>query len=87
MLGEIQSHLLISAMITSCCSLLSPAQKSRSFRWESVRITAASSSAKSWDSVIPKAAQIFSRDGTVGIMFFRYQDEMVDCGRPECSAS
>nr|DAJ01148.1 MAG TPA: hypothetical protein [Caudoviricetes sp.] len=36
---------------------------------------------------MPNALQIFSRDGIVGTMFFRYQDDMVDWGKPECSAS
>lgn len=37
--------------------------------------------------VMPKAVQIFSKDGTVGIMFLRYQEEIVDWGKPERSAS
>ena len=34
-----------------------------------------------------KAVQIFSRDGMVGTMFLRYHEEIVDCGKPERSAS
>ena len=30
------------------------------------------------DKVMPKAIQIFSRDATVGTIFLRYQEEMVD---------
>ena len=37
--------------------------------------------------VMPKAAHIYSRDGIVGTMFFRYHDEIVDCGSPERSES
>lgn len=36
---------------------------------------------------MPNAVQIFSKDGIVGTIFFRYQDEMVDWGKPERSAS
>ena len=79
--------LSISAKTTACCSSLSLDQRFSNFRWDSVRETGASPSANSWESVIPKAAQIFSRDGIVGIMFLRYQDEMVDWGKPERSAS
>lgn len=46
-----------------------------------------SSSASSWDSVMPSAPQTFSSDGREGIIFLRYQEEMVDWGRPERSAS
>ena len=44
-------------------------------------------SAKNWESVIPKALQIFYRFGTVGIDFVRVQEEMVDCPIPDFSAS
>ena len=37
--------------------------------------------------VIPKAWQILSSDGTEGIIFFRYQEEIVDWGNPDRSAS
>lgn len=46
-----------------------------------------SPSASSWERVIPKAAQIFFNDGIVGTIFFRYQEDMVDWGKPERSAS
>ena len=79
--------LSISINTAFCWSSLSLVQRSRSFFWEAVRETIASPSAKSWDNVIPNALQIFSNEGMVGIMFLRYQDEMVDWGRPERSAS
>ena len=79
--------LSISANTTACWSALSFDQRSSNFRWDSVRETGASPSAKKWDKVIPNAAQIFSKEGMVCTMFFRYQDEMVDWGKPERSAS
>ena len=36
--------------------------------------------------VMPKAVQIFSREGTEGTISLRYQEEMVDWGKPERSA-
>ena len=36
---------------------------------------------------MPNAVQIFSKDGIVGIIFFRYHDEIVDWGKPDRSAS
>ena len=36
--------------------------------------------------MIPKAVQTFSSEGRDGIMSLRYQEEMVDCGRPELAA-
>ena len=33
------------------------------------------------------ARQIFFKEGMVGTIFFRYQEEIVDWGRPERSAS
>ena len=79
--------LSISANTTACWSALSFDQRSSNFRWDSVSETGALPSANNWDNVIPNAAQIFSREGMVGTMFFRYQDEMVDWGKPERSAS
>ena len=77
----------IRAKTTACRSSSSFDQFSSSLRWEAVRDTDSSPSANSWDSVIPKAVQIFSSDGTVGIIFLRYQDEIVDWGKPDSSAS
>ncbi len=77
----------ISWNITACCCSFSRAQRSNNFACDSVNDTGVSPSAKSCAIVIPNARQIFSREGTVGIIFFRYQDEMVDCGKPERSAS
>ena len=77
----------IRANTTACCSSVNLAQDSKSFFCESVKATGSSCSANSWERVIPKAVQIFSREGMVGIIFFRYQEEIVDCGRPERSAS
>ena len=42
---------------------------------------------KNCDSVSPNASQIFSREEKEGVMPFLYHEEMVDCGRPERSAS
>lgn len=36
---------------------------------------------------MPKAEQILASEGTLGTMFFRYQDEIEDCGRTELSAN
>ena len=54
---------------------------------QAVKATGSFLSAKSWESVIPKATHTFSRDGTVGIIPFRNHEEIVDCGKPERSAS
>ena len=79
--------LSIKAKTTACCSSLSLAQRSRSFFWDSVRETVVSPSANNWDNVMPNATHIFSREGIVGTIFLRYQEDMVDWGKPECSAS
>lgn len=79
--------LSIRANTTACCSSLSLDQRLRSSLCESVRETGASFSANSWESVIPNAAHIFSREGTVGTIFLRYHEDIVDCGSPERSAS
>jgi len=91
-LNESDSHgicyiLSIKAKTTACCSSLSLDQRSKSFCWDSVRETEESPSANSWDKVMPNAVHIFSRDGIVGTMFLRYQEDMVDWGKPERSAS
>lgn len=36
---------------------------------------------------MPKASQILLNDGIVGSIFLRYHEEIVDCVRPERSAS
>ena len=59
----------------------------RSFFWAGVSVMGSSSSANNWEIVISNALQIFSSDGMLGKAFFRYHDEMVVWGRPECSAS
>ena len=79
--------LSIKANTTACCSSLNLDHRSRSFLCESVRETGESSSANSWESVIPKAMQIFSNDAIVGTIFLRYHEEIVDWGKPERSAS
>lgn len=87
-LQGIAFHILsINWNTTACCSSLNRDQRSKSFRCGAVSETASSPSAKSWDSVTPNALQIFSREGTVGTMLLRYQDEIVDCGSPDRSAS
>ena len=73
--------------IIFCCSSVKWDQRSNKEDCDFVKYTGIPSSAKSCERVIPKAAQIFSREGTVGIIFFRYQEDIVDCGRPACSAS
>jgi len=79
--------LSIRANTTFCCSRLSRDHRSRSFLCSLVNDTGSFPSENNCDSVIPKAVQIFSKEGTVGTMFFRYHDEIVDCGKPECSES
>lgn len=46
-----------------------------------------SPSEKNCERVIPKASQIFSKDANEGVIFFLYHEEIVDCGKPERSAS
>lgn len=79
--------LSIRAKMTSFWSLFSLAQRSSSSFWSSVRETGVSPSDNNWESVIPKAWQIFFKEGMVGTIFFRYHEEIVDCGSPERSAS
>ena len=52
-------------------------------RW----IACSSFSRKNCETVMPKASHIFTREGIVGSICLRYQEEMVDCVSPECSAS
>ena len=54
---------------------------------EGVRTTLSSPSAKNCESVMPKAPHIFSNDANDGVMSFLYHEEIVDCGKPERSAS
>ena len=70
--------LSININTAACCSSVNLDQLSRSFFWLSVRETVFSSSANNCESVIPKAIQIFSSEGTVGTIFLRYHEEMVD---------
>lgn len=79
--------LSIKANTTACCSSLNLDHRFKSSLCESVKETGESSSANSWESVMPKAMQIFSNDGIVGTIFLRYHEEIVDCGKPERSAS
>ena len=60
---------------------------SSSVRCAGVSASRSSASAKNCESVSPKASQIFSSEENDGVMPFLYQEEMVDCGRPERSAS
>ena len=46
--------------------------------WTGVKAKVFSSSEKNCASVIPKASQIFSRDGMDGTSCFRYHEEIVD---------
>lgn len=59
----------------------------RSFCWSGVTSVRLLLSDKNWAMVISKAEQIFSNDGSVGSIFLRYQEEMVDCGIPDFCAS
>ena len=56
-------------------------------RCPAVRASSVSPPEKNCESVSPNASQIFSSEENEGVMPFWYQDEMVDCGRPERSAS
>lgn len=44
-------------------------------------------SRKNCDNEMPKAWHIFSREGIEGIIFLRYQEEIVDCAIPDSTAS
>lgn len=79
--------LSISVKTISCCSLLNPAHRFNSFCWDFVSKTALFPLENNWESVISNTAQIFSRDRIVGTAFFVYQEDMVDWGKPERSAS
>ena len=70
-----------------CFSSSNLSQHSSSSFCLAVKVTGSPFVANNWDKVIPNASQIFSSDGTVGTMSFLYHDEIVDCGRPERSAS
>ena len=70
-----------------CCSSSNLSQRSSSSFCFVVKVTGFPFMANNWDKVIPNASQIFSSDGTVGTMSFLYHDEIVDCGKPERSAS
>ena len=56
-------------------------------RFEGVRTTLSSPPAKNCESVMPKASHIFSNDANDGVMSFLSHEEIVDCGKPERSAS
>ena len=70
--------ILINVIMACCCSWLNLDQCFKSCFWEAVKETTTFSSAKSCESVMSNASQIFCREGIVGIKFLRYQDEMVD---------
>ena len=72
----------------SYCSELNLAEAAKREACFSVRWTVCSFfSRKNCDTVIPKASHIFTREGMVGSICFLYQEEIVDCVSPECSAS
>ena len=77
----------INCKITDCCLSFNFVQRFKSSCCGLVSATGVLFSANSWDKVIPKARQIFSSEGTVGKIFLRYQEDIVDCGKPERSAS
>ena len=72
---------------TAFCSSFNPAQRFSSSFWDFVRVTGSSSPANNWERVMPNAVQIFFREATVGSVPLQYQEDMVDWGRPDCSAS
>ncbi len=76
-----------SKSLSHCCGVRRFVYSSSRICWE-VRFTALfSSSKKNSDIVILKAEQIRSMEGIVGIIFLRYQVEIVDCGRSARAAS
>ena len=80
-LKEIEDKSYILSMrekMTACCSSFNLVHLSSSFFCVSVSVTGVSPSAKSCERVMPNAPQIFSSEGIVGIIFFRYQEDMVD---------
>ena len=70
-----------------CCASVRQFHLSNILRCEGVRTTLSSPSAKNCESVMPKASHIFSNDANDGVMSFLYHEEIVDCGKPERSAS
>ena len=82
-------HLIVSmsAVKAACCADVRQFHLSNISRCAGVRATRMSSCAKNCDNVTPKASQIFSSDANDGVIDFLYHEEMVDCGRPERSAS
>lgn len=77
----------MSAAKAACCTDVRQFHLSNISRCAGVRATRMSSCAKNCDNVTPKASQIFSSDANDGVIDFLYHEEMVDCGRPERSAS
>ena len=82
-------HIIVSmsAANAACCADVKQFHLSNISRCAGVRATRMSSCAKNCDNVTPKASQIFSSDANDGVIDFLYHEEMVDCGRPERSAS
>lgn len=82
-------HIIVSmrAAKAACCTDVRQFHLSNISRCAGVRATRMSSCAKNCDNVTPKASQIFSSDANDGVIDFLYHEEMVDCGRPERSAS
>ena len=70
----------------SCSSVRWLDSFSNSF-WFEVNEKLSSSVEKNCESVIPNALHIFSREGIEGTTFFLYHEEIVDCVRPDFSAS
>lgn len=87
MLSVFYCILSISWNTISCCSSLSLDQRSKSFLCGAVSETGSSALENSWDRVMPRVSQIFSRDVILGTAPLLYQEEMVDWGTPERSAS
>ena len=75
--------LLSNSKITFFCSSASADQWSSISRCSAVNEIGASPSSKNCDSVMPKPLHIFSSDWIVGVCRFRYQPEIVDCGKPD----
>ena len=70
-----------------CCSSVSLVDSISKSLCRGVNVNESELFEKNCASVIPNASQIFSKEGMVGSIFLRYQDEIVDCVKPDFSAS
>ena len=77
----------IKFIMISCWLVVKVDQLSNIFFCSGVRQIRSSPSAKNWDKVIPKPLHTFSKVGSVGTWFLRYQVDIVDCVKPEYLAN